>query len=107
MSESAADRIVIDDEVLARQAQTLRGVASRIGGLTGAASASLGGTSFGALNAYLVSPINHWAGRSAECVRTAGEFSTRMADGVTAARKIFAEFEEQTVALLKQIDGAA
>jgi hypothetical protein len=107
MSDSAADRIVIDDDVLARQVQTLQGVASRIGGITGQAAVSLGGTSFGALNAYLVGPINHWAGRSAECVSTAGEFSTRMADGVATARTIFAEFEQQTVALLKQIDGAA
>lgn len=107
MSDSAADRIVIDDDVLASQVKTLQGVATRIGGITGPAAATLGGTSFGALNAYLVGPINHWADRSAECVATTGEFTTRMADGVDAARTIFAEFEEQTVALLKQIDAAA
>ena len=107
MSDSAADRIVIDDDVLARQVTTLKGVATRIDGITRQAAASLGSTSFGALNAYLVAPINHWAERSAECVATTGEFTRRMADGVASARTIFAEFEEQTVALLKQIDGAA
>lgn len=104
MSAAAANTITIDDEVLANQVRVLEGVATRIKGLTGPASTSLGSTSFGVINSYLVGPINHWAARSGECVETAGEYTTRMAGGVDDARRLFAECEENAIAALKKLD---
>lgn len=94
MVESAAERIVIDDSVLDIQQQTLKNVAQALSRGVGPARATLADTSFGLMNSGLASAMNQIAQRTSELVAEASELSSRMAEGVAAARTAFAECED-------------
>lgn len=94
MTASAAEKIVIDDEVLGAQQQSLQHNGSQIGAAVGPAKAQLGGTAFGVMNAFLVAPINHFAKRTAEAAAGAAELASGMEAGVAGARATFAAHEE-------------
>lgn len=95
MTESAAERIVLDGEVLAQQIKVLGEVSSSLGAQVGPAQARIGSTAFGAMNTFLVPAMNNWASRTAEVVSTARELADRMQTGVSSARDQFEQLEEQ------------
>lgn len=94
MADSAAERIVLDDAVLAKQVQTLASAASNLSSQLGSAQARLGTTSFGIMNSFLVSAMNGMAAHTAELVDTAGQLSERMEAGVAATRAEFEALED-------------
>ena len=98
MPLSAAERIVIDDEVLAAQSVTLRSVSERLTELVEPAGAQLGNAAFGAMNAFLLGPMNGLASHTSELVAAAGEMADRMLAGVDGARKQFDLREEEAAA---------
>lgn len=101
MAASAAERIVIEDSSLSKQEQTLKNASASLARGVGPAQAKLGNTSFGLMNAGLAAAMNQMAQRTGELVAEASKLSNRMAEGVSAARKTFAECEEDAANTFK------
>lgn len=104
MSGSAAEKIVIDDEVLLGQERSLRAHAQTLATTVGPAKARISGTAFGAMNAFLVGPMNDMASRTAELAQESAEMASRMSAGVAAARGLFAAREEDAAAAFEKFE---
>ena len=97
MNESAAEKIVFDGDVAAAQVTALRTQGETIVNSVARARAQLPGTSFGALNTFLVGAMNGFAGRTAEVTAETANMANRMADGVAAAHTAFERHESDAV----------
>lgn len=95
MVGSAAERIVLDGEVLAQQIRMLGEVSVSLEAESGPAQASISPTAFGAMNSFLVPSMNRWASRTAEIIEVASQLSTRMQAGVKDAHDKFEQLETE------------
>lgn len=98
MTESAAERIVIDESVLISQRRTLQNASRSLSAGVGPAQATLASTSFGVINSFLASALNGMASRTGELVAEAAEMSKRMSGAVDSALATYAAHEEQASA---------
>lgn len=98
MSLSAAERIIIDDDVLADQQRTLASAQQRIAAAAELAREPLSASGFGQLCSFLVGPMNAMAAHISEAARLSAELAARMETAVGGAREKFAAHEEQTAA---------
>lgn len=104
MSQSAAEKIIIDDDVLIDQVRTLTEASGLITTAAEPATKPISASGFGMLCSFLVAPMNAMAGRVAETAEEAAVLAERMSDRLTDARKEFTQYEEQTANALDRFE---
>lgn len=101
MSATAAERIVIDDDVLNKQLTTLRSAADQLEKEVAAAASQVGGNSFGAINTFLAAAVNGMMLETSATMAEAAVLAERMHAGVSGAREAFSAFEDEVASSFK------
>ena len=101
MSTTAAERIVIDDDVLHSQLTTLRSAADQLKKEVASAANQIGSNSFGSLNAFLAAAVNGMMLETSATMAEAAVLAERMHAGVSGAREAFSTFEDEVASSFK------
>lgn len=104
MSETAAEKIIIEDAVLRNQERTLGDTRQNIEKAAEPAGSEIPGSGFGLMCAFLVGPMNAMAGRISATASHAATLAERMHEGVIEARAAFTQFEDDTVAMFDRTE---
>jgi|SRR5690625_3700486 len=107
MSNSAAENIIIDGEVLLNQERALEDAAQAAADAAALAQVEISGDGFGRMCAFLPPLMNAMTRRISSAAQETGTLARRMGQGVAAGRADFAEVEERAVAVFNRLEGMA
>lgn len=104
MSQTAAEKIIIEDAVLRSQERTLGDAGKNIEKAAEPAGREMSASGFGVMCAFLVGPMNAMAGRISATASQTAALAERMQEGVTEGREAFTQFEDDTVAMFERTE---